>query len=80
MDKTFSPSYSSSQITYVKAEEVEFRASASTEKGPLPHPWYLHITVVVGDPFEGRVLNYDVIGKILYEWISYSTTIMKIYA
>jgi len=85
MEKTFSPSYSSSQITYVEAEAVEFRASASTEEGPLPplplpHPWYLHITVVVGDPFEGRVLNYDVIGKILYEWISYSTKMMKIYA
>jgi len=43
---------------------------------------YLHITVIVGDlfesrvvylhiagPFEGRVLNHDVVRKILYERI-----------
>ena len=44
-DKTFSPSYSSGQITYVEA--VNFRASASVEKEPLPplplpHPWCKH--------------------------------------
>jgi len=30
---------------------------------------YLHIAVALGDPFEGRVLNYDVVQKILYERI-----------
>jgi len=30
---------------------------------------YLDITAVVGSPFEGRVLVYDVVRKILYERI-----------
>jgi len=38
MDKTFTPSYSPSQITYVETEAVGFSASASTEKGPFPLP------------------------------------------
>jgi len=36
MEKTSSPSYFPSQITYVEGEAEGFRASASTEKGPLP--------------------------------------------
>jgi len=52
MDKTFSPSYYSIQITYVEAEAVEFsrfrfhfhrKRTASTSlvffRFPLPHPW-----------------------------------------
>jgi len=49
MDKTFSPSYSSSQIAYVEAEAVAFlrfrfhrKRTASKESSfqlPLPHPW-----------------------------------------
>jgi len=30
---------------------------------------YLHIAVALGSPFEGRILNYDVVRKILYERI-----------
>jgi len=30
---------------------------------------YLHIEVTLGGPFECEVLNYDVVGKILYEQI-----------
>ena len=50
MDKTFSPSYSLGQITYVEAEGVEFSrfrfhrkrtaSTASSFQLPLPHPWY----------------------------------------
>jgi len=42
---------------------------------------YLHITYVVGGPFEGRVLNYDVVWKILYERIiNFSLKTRNIYA
>ena len=30
---------------------------------------YLHTAVALGVPIEGTVLNYDVVQKILYEWI-----------
>jgi len=29
----------------------------------------LYIAIALGDPFEGTVLNYDAVWKILYEWI-----------
>jgi len=32
---------------------------------------YVYITVAVGGPSEGRVFNYDVVRKILYERISF---------
>jgi len=42
MGKTISPSYSSSQITYVEVEMVEFsrfRFHRFYFQLPLPHPW-----------------------------------------
>ena len=42
---------------------------------------YLHMAVALGDPFEGRVLNYDVVRKILYERIiNFSPKMRNIYA
>ena len=42
---------------------------------------YLHTTVAVGGPFEGKVMNYDVVRKILFERIiSFSPKMRNIYA
>jgi len=42
---------------------------------------YLHIVVALEGPFEGRVLNYNVVRKILYERIvNFSPKMGNIYA
>jgi len=42
---------------------------------------HLNITVSVGGAFERRILTYDLLCSILYEWIiSFSLKIRKIYA
>jgi len=47
--------------------------------GRLCKAEYLHITIVVGGPFEGRVVNYDAVRKILYERIiNFSPKMRKI--
>jgi len=42
---------------------------------------YLHTAAALGSPFEGRILNYDVVRKTLYEGvINVSPKVRNIYA
>jgi len=41
---------------------------------------HLHISITVEGPFESRVVTYDLIGRILYEWVmNFSPKRRKIY-
>ena len=66
------PGYLHIAVSFGRACEAEYLHITFVVGGPFEsRVAYLHIAIALGGPFEGRVLNYeyDVVRKILYEWI-----------
>ena len=75
------PKYLHNAVAVGRPCKVEY-VNVTIVVGPLEsRAAYLHIAVALGGPFAGRVLNYDVVGKISYERIiTFSPKMRNIYA